>query len=136
VTDVTNGTGSGFRVEDDDSGVIRATIEAGWVTKPLAEALCADIERAAARHPGRARLMLDMGALSKATPGAGMYAMRSLKKLDLSAVALYRANGLMRSFARAVMRIARFRRFKLFGEETQARAWLRGDREAGQPGPR
>jgi hypothetical protein len=136
VTDVTNGTGSGYRVEDDGSGLIRATVEAGWVTKPLAEALCADIEHAAARHPGRARLMLDMGALAKATPGAGMYAMRSLKKLDLSAVALYRANVFMRSFARAVMRIARFRRFELFGEETQARAWLGGDRPAGQPGPR
>ena len=127
---VTTGSEHGFRVEDDGSGVIRASVDAGWVTKPLAEALCADIERAAARHPGRARLMLDMGALSKATPGAGMYAMRSLKKLDLSAIALYRANGFMRSFARAVMRVARFRRFALFGEETQARAWLGGDRPA------
>ena len=133
MADVTNGTGSGFRVEDDGSGVIKATVDAGWVTKPLAKALCADIEQAAARHPGRARLMLDMGALSKATPGAGMYAMRSLKRLDVSAIALYRANGLMRSFARAVMQLARFRRFKLFGEETKARAWLGDARPAKQP---
>ena len=124
-----------FRVEDDENGVIRATVEAGWVTKPLAEALCADIEKAAARHPGKARLMLDAGALSKATPAAGMYAMKSIKKLDLSGVALYRANGFMRSFARAVMRLARFRRFGLFREENQARTWLDEAPEAGRKNP-
>jgi hypothetical protein len=113
-----------FRVTDDEDGVIRATVEAGWVTKPLAEALCADIEKAAARHPGKARLMIDAGALSKATPGAGMYAMRSIKRLNLNGVALYRANGFMRSFARAVMKLAGFRRFGLFREEKQARSWL------------
>jgi hypothetical protein len=74
--------------------------------------------------------MLDMGALSKASPAAGMYAMRSLKKLDLSAIALYRANGFMRSFARAVMRLARFRRFGLFRDETRARDWLGNDPRA------
>ncbi len=113
-----------FHVTDDEDGVIRATVDAGWVTKPLAEALRADIEKAAARHPGKARLMIDAGALSKATPGAGMYAMRSIKRLDLEGVALYRANGFMRSFARTVMRLTGFRRFGLFREETQARTWL------------
>jgi len=116
-----------FRVEDDENGVIRATVDGGWMTKPVAQAMCADIERAAAKHPGRARLMLDMGAMSKATPGAGMYAMRSIKRLDLSAIALYRANGFMRRFARTVMRLSRFRRFDLFQEESQARTWLGGD---------
>ena len=113
-----------FRVTDDSDGVIRATVEAGWVTKPLAEAMCKDISDAAARHPGTARLMIDAGALSKATPSAGLYAMRSIKRLDLDGVALYRANGFMRSFARAVMRIAGFRRFGLFRGERQARDWL------------
>jgi len=116
-----------FRVTDDEDGVIRATVTAGWVTKPLAEAMCADIEKAAARHPGKARLMIDAGALSKATPGAGMYAMRSIKRLNLSGVALYRANGFMRSFARTVMKLAGFRRFGLFREEKQARTWLDED---------
>ena len=116
-----------FHVTDDDDGVIRASVDAGWVTKPLAEAMCADIEKAAAKHPGTARLMLDAGALSKATPGAGIYAMRSIRRLDLQGVALYRANGFMRSFARTVMRLARFRRFGLFREEGQARSWLDAD---------
>ena len=118
-----------FHVVDDDDGVIRATVDAGWVTKPLAEAMCADIARAAAKHPGKARLILDAGALSKATPGAGLYAMRSIKRLDLQGVALYRANGFMRSFARTVMRLARFRRFGLFSEESQARSWLDPEQE-------
>ena len=116
-----------FNVTDDDDGVIRATVEGGWMTKPLAEAMCADIERAAAKHPGRARLLLDMGSMTKATPGAGMYAMKSIKHLDLNGVALYRANGFMRSFARTVMRLAGFRRFGLFREEKQARTWLDED---------
>jgi hypothetical protein len=113
-----------FTVTDDEDGTIRATVGSGWMTKPLAEAMCADIEKAAARHPGKARLMLDAGAMSKATPGAGMYAMRSIKRLDLKGVALYRANGFMRSFARAVMKLAGFRRFGLFREENQAKRWL------------
>ena len=117
-----------FRVEDDEDGVIRARVEAGWMTKPIATALCADIEAAAARHPGKARLMLDAGALSKATPAAGLYAMKSIKRLNLNGVALYRANGFMRRFARAVMTLARFRRFGLFRDETQARDWLEDDR--------
>ena len=116
-----------FHVTDDDDGLIRATIDASWVTKPLAEAMCADIEKAAGRHPGKARLMIDAGALSKATPGAGMYAMRSIKRLDLQSVALYRANGFMRRFARTVMRLARFPRFGLFREEAEARTFLDAD---------
>jgi stage II sporulation SpoAA-like protein len=115
-----------FRVEDDGSGVIRASVRGGWVDRPLAEALCTDIERAAKRHPGEARLLMDMGALSKATPGAGLYAMRRMKQLDLSAIALFRANGFMRSFAQVVMRLAGFRSYRLFGKEADARAWLAG----------
>ena len=125
-----------FHVEDDEDGVIRATVEVGWVTKPVAAALCADIEEAAARHPGKARLMLDAGALSKATPAAGLYAMKSIKRLNLNGVALYRANGFMRRFARAVMTLARFRRFGLFRDETQARDWLEDDRVETDRDPR
>jgi hypothetical protein len=117
-----------FTVTDDEDGTIRATVHAGWVTKPLAEAMCADIQKAAARHPGKAKLLLDGGAMSKATPSAGMYAMRSIKRLDLNGVALYHTNGFMRSFARTVMRAAGFRRFGLFREENQAKRWLEGDR--------
>ena len=116
-----------FEVTDDEDGTIRATVHGGWVTRPLAEAMCADIEKAAARHPGKARLMLDAGAMTKATPGAGMYAVRSIKRLDLKGVALYRANGFMRSFARTVMKLAGFRRFGLFREEKQAKIWLNDD---------
>jgi hypothetical protein len=125
-----------YRVEDDDDGVIRATVEQGWMTKPLAQAMCADIEKAAARHPGRARLMLDAGAMSKATPGAGMYAMKRIKALNLNGVALYRANGFMRSFARSVMRLARFGRFDFFRDEKQARDWLEQGPAARDVGPR
>ena len=117
-------TESSYSVEDGEDGVIRATVEAGWMTKPVAKAMCADIEKAAAKHPGTARLMLDAGAMSKATPAAGMYAMKSIKRLNLKGVALYRANGFMRSFARTVMRLARFGRFGLFRDESGAREWL------------
>jgi hypothetical protein len=116
-----------FTVTDDEDGTIRATVGPGWMTKPVAEAMCADITKAAARHPGKARLLLDAGSMTKATPGAGMYAMRSIKRLDLKGVALYRANGFMRSFARTVMRLAGFRRFGLFREENQAKSWLDDD---------
>ena len=67
---------------------------------------------------------MDMGTLSKATPSAGLYAMRRMKQLDFSAIALFRANAFMRSFAQLVLRLARFRSYGLFGKELDARSWL------------
>jgi hypothetical protein len=112
-----------FEVVDEGDGLIRATVSANIVRRPLAGALCRDIEHAAARH-AEPRLAMDLGALSKATPAAGFYAMRQMKRLDPDAIALFRGNRFMRGFARLVMRLARFKDFELFADEASARRWL------------
>lgn len=113
-----------FSVTGEEAGVVRVEAGARLVGKRTAVALCAEIERAAASHPGKPRLLIDLSALSRATPPAGIYAIRRMKALDPEAIAIFRANRFMRGFARVVMRLARFRSFGLFSEEREARAWL------------
>jgi hypothetical protein len=112
-----------FRVTDDD-GIITVAPEARVVDRPLAEALCREIEAAASRRGGRARVLMNLSALSRATPRAALYAMRRLKGLDPEAIALFKGNLLMRALARGVLGAARFHDFALFPDEASARAWL------------
>lgn len=110
-----------FRITDEGGGIVRVDAAARLVNRALAEALCAEIDRVAAPRP---RVLMNLGALSKATPSAGRYAMRRLKDLDPSAVALFGGGRFMRAFARTVLRLSRFPRFGLFEDERAARAWL------------
>jgi hypothetical protein len=71
---------------------------------------------------------MNMSAMSKGTPSAGFYVLRSMKKYPLRALALYGANRFMRSMATTVLGFARFSNFALFDSEAIARDWLeRGD---------
>jgi stage II sporulation SpoAA-like protein len=115
---------SGFEVVGEEGGIVRVMVDGSLMRRSSAEVLCGAIESAAAGAPARARLLMDLGALSRATPAAGLYAMRRMKELDFEAIALYRGNGFMRAFARTVMRLARFGAFELFSDEDSARRWL------------
>ena len=125
---------STYQVDDEQNGIIRVSVDAGLVRRPFAETLCAEVERVSAGYPKRALILMDMGALSKATPAAALYTMRRMKELDFFAIGLFRANKFMQGLARIVMRLARFPTFGLFEGEAAARAWL--DRLAGSPTPR
>jgi hypothetical protein len=120
-----------FDVASEDDGIVRVTVDGSLMRRSSAEALCAAIERAKADTRAPARLLMDMGALSRATPAAGLYAMRRMKKMNFGAIALYRGNRFMRGFARTVMRAARFGAFGLFGDEKAARRWLAAGRVGG-----
>src|SRR5258706_9611137 len=82
---------------------------------------------------------MNMSAMSKGTPAAGLYVLGSMKKYPLRALALFGANGFMRGMAKVVLGIARFSNFELFDEEAMARDWLeRADAEpavTARPGP-
>lgn len=112
-------------VVDTGDGVIRASVEASFVRRDLAERLCTAIEDAARAYPSGAKLVMDMGALSKASPAAGLYAMRSMKALGLAKIALVGGNAFMRGFAKTVMTLARFRSFAFFSSEPGAIGWVR-----------
>lgn len=69
-------------------------------------------------------MLMNMGAISKGTPAAGLYVLGSLKKYPVQALALYGANRFMLGMAKTVLGIARFKNFGIFEDEARAREWL------------
>jgi hypothetical protein len=114
-----------FKVTDEGAGIIRVDADIRLVRKPIASAMCAAVdERVAEAGYTDFKILMNMSAMSKGTPGAGMYVLRSMKKYPLRALALYGANGFMRGMAKGVLGAARFPNFELFDEEAIARDWL------------
>ena len=113
-----------LRVVAEPGGIVHVDVATRVVNRDVATAMCGAITQEAARDAGAPRLLMNLGSLSRATPGAGLYAMRQIKKLDPQAIAFYGGGAFMRMFARAVLRLARFRLYALFADEEAARAWL------------
>jgi hypothetical protein len=67
---------------------------------------------------------MDMRALSRATPAAGLYALRQMRTFPVDRIALVGANPFMRAFATLVLRVGRFPRHRFFDTEADARDWL------------
>src|SRR2546423_1792484 len=112
-----------FKVTDEGGGIIRVDAQTRLMRKPLAVAICAEVDEIVADY-GEFKILMNMGAISKGTPAAGLYVLGSLKKYQLRALALFGANGFMRGMAKVVLGIAHFSNFDLFDEEAMARDWL------------
>jgi hypothetical protein len=123
-----------FKVTDEGGGIIRVDAESRLVRKALAEAMCAAVDEAATHYDGRFKILMNMGAMSKGTPGAGFYTLRRMKEYDMTALALFRANAFMRRMAKVVLGLSGFSNFALFDEEVAAKAWLE-HADAATPGP-
>ncbi|MGH9038237.1 MAG: STAS/SEC14 domain-containing protein [Acidimicrobiia bacterium] len=113
-----------FKVTDEGGGIIRVDAESRLVRKALAEEMCAAVDEVATRYDGRFKILMNMGAMSKGTPGAGFYTLRRMKEYDMTALALFRANTFMRRMAQVVLGLNGFSNFALFDDEVEARAWL------------
>ena len=112
-----------FKVSDEGGGIIRVDAQTRLMRKPMANAICDEVDRAVVDY-AEFKILMNMGAISKGTPAAGFYVLRSMKKYPLQATAMFGANGFMRGMARTVLGLARFRNFDLFEEEAIARHWL------------
>jgi hypothetical protein len=112
-----------FKVTDEGGGIIRVDAQTRLMRKPLATAICAEVDELVADY-GEFKILMNMGAISKGTPAAGLYVLGSMKKYPLRALALFGANGFMRGMAKVVLGIARFSNFELFDQEAIARDWL------------
>ena len=114
-----------YKVTDEGGGIIRVDAESRLVRKALASALCDEVDkRVADAGYTEFKILMNMSAMSKGTPAAGLYVLGSMKKYPLQATAMYGANGFMRGMARTVLGIARFSNFELFEGEAEARDWL------------
>src|SRR5437868_12965492 len=112
-----------YRVTDEGGGIIRVDAETRLMRKPMAETLCDEVDRVVAGYD-EFKILMNMSAMSKGTPAAGVYVLGSMKKYPLRALALYGANGFMRGMARTVLGLARFSNFELFDDEAEAHRWL------------
>ncbi|HEV7686641.1 MAG TPA: STAS/SEC14 domain-containing protein [Acidimicrobiia bacterium] len=112
-----------FKVTDEGGGIIRVDAHTRLMRKPMANAICNEVDELVADY-GEFKILMNMSAMSKGTPAAGLYVLGSMKKYPLSALALFGANGFMRGMAKTVLGIARFSNFELFDNEAIARDWL------------
>ena len=112
-----------FTVTDEGGGIIRVDAESRLVRKPMAAAMCDEVDKLVAGYD-EFKILMNMSAMSKGTPAAGFYVLGSMKKYPLRALALFGANGFMRNMATTVLGLARFSNFRLFEEEASARDWL------------
>jgi hypothetical protein len=114
-----------FKVTDEGGGIIRVDADIRLVRKPVAAAMCDAVdERVTEAGYTDFKILMNMSAMSKGTPGAGLFVLRTMKKYPLRALALYGANGFMRGMANTVLGAARFPNYELFDEEAIARDWL------------
>ena len=102
--------------------VVRASCSVRLLRKALAVRFCDQIV-AQARREGSAGLVMNLASLGKATPPAGLYAMKSLRSLPVRRIALVGGNGFMRTFARTVLTLGRYPDFGFFHDSDTAEAW-------------
>ena len=112
-----------YKVSDEGGGIIRVDAQTRLMRKPMAAAICDEVDELVADY-GEFKILMNMSAMSKGTPAAGLYVLGSMKKYPLRALALYGANGFMRGMANVVLGLARFSNFDIFGDEVSARGWL------------
>src|ERR671929_2328653 len=111
-----------YTVPDEGDDLVRVDADIRLVRKPIAVAMCDEVDRVVAGYDGF-KILMNMSAMSKGTPAAGFFVMRTMKKYPLEALALFGANGFMRGMAKTVLGLARFGNFELFGDEATAREW-------------
>jgi hypothetical protein len=119
-----------FTITDEGGGIIRVDAQSRLVRKPMAMAMCDEVDKQVAGYD-EFKILMNMSAMSKGTPSAGFYVLRSMKKYPLRGLALFGANGFMRGMATTVLGLARFSNYRIFEDEAVARGWL----ERADPAP-
>ena len=114
-----------FTITDQGGGIIRVDAQSRLVRKPMAMAMCDEVDKQVAGYD-EFKILMNMSAMSKGTPSAGFYVLRSMKKYPLRGLALFGANGFMRGMATTVLGLARFSNYRIFEDEAVARSWLEG----------
>ena len=118
-----------FTITDQGGGIIRVDAQSRLVRKPMAMAMCDEVDKQVAGYD-EFKILMNMSAMSKGTPSAGFYVLRSMKKYPLRGLALFGANGFMRGMATSVLGLARFSNYRIFEDEAAARSWLEGAGQA------
>jgi hypothetical protein len=105
-----------------EPGVVRAAAHVKWMSMDLAPEFC-DAIQSTARESRAVGLVMDLGSLSRATPRAGLYAMKALKEMPVRRIALVGGNAFMRTFARVTLSLGNFPEFSFFDSPEAASSW-------------
>jgi hypothetical protein len=111
-----------IEVSATPTAVVRAAAHVKLMSMEVASEFC-DAIQDTARAADAVGLVMDLGSLSRATPRAGIYAIRSLKQLGLGRIALVGGNPFMRVFSRLVLTLGRFPEFAYFDSDAAATSW-------------
>jgi hypothetical protein len=111
-----------IEVSATPTAVVRAAAHVPWMSMRLAPEFC-DAIQSTARATQAVGLVMDLGSLSRATPRAGLYAVRALKQMPVRRIALVGGNPFMRGFSRLVLTLGRFPEFAYFDSEAAATRW-------------
>jgi hypothetical protein len=111
-----------IEVSATPTAVVRAAAHVKWMSMELAPEFC-DAIQSTAREAHAVGLVLDLDSLSRATPAAGLYAIKALKQMTVRRIALVGGNALMRGFSRLVLSLGRFPEFAYFDSEAAAMSW-------------
>ena len=106
--------------------VLFATARVRWMTLDIAIPLCTTIGDLS--HQLHATgLVMDLSSLTRATPSAGIYAIRQMKLFPIERIALLGGGSFIRAFAESVLTIARFPAFQFFEHQGDAIEWAAGN---------
>lgn len=111
-----------YQVELSPQGVVLASSRVRLMTRRVAQPFCEDIQHRAAAA-GAQGLVMDLDSLSRATPRAALYAMRSMKSMRVRRIAFTGGNAFMRPLARAILTLGGFGEFRFFPDPDSAVDW-------------
>ena len=114
-----------FEVKIIPPGLTHVTSYVPLIRLEVAMPLCAAVVDSARTAP-IAALVMDLAAISKATPRAALYAVRQMKIAPLRRIAFVGGNTFMHALATVVLTVARFPAFKFFSSEEKAIQWAAG----------
>ncbi len=114
-----------YRVELDPTGVVLARSEVPLMTRRVAGPFCHEIQERATESDAQG-LVMDLDSLTRATPRAALYAMRSMKRLRVRRIAFTGGNRFMLVLARVILTLGGFQQFSFFKDRPAAVDWAGG----------
>ncbi|MDP9247872.1 MAG: hypothetical protein M3O95_07280 [Candidatus Dormibacteraeota bacterium] len=114
--------GIAYQAELNAANVILASSRVRLMTLRVAKPFCEDIGDLA-RSTGAKGLVMDLDSLATATPRAAVYAMRQLRDMPVSRVALMGGSRLTRRLASVVLTLGRYGDFRFFADCEGAISW-------------
>ncbi len=114
-----------FEVKIIPPGLTHVTSCVPIIRLDVARPLCTAVVESSRTAP-IAALVMDLAAISKATPRAALYAIRQMKIAPLRRIAFVGGNMFMHALATIVLTAARFPAFKFFSSEETAIQWAAG----------